>query len=137
MRIGVAIVGLFVLLVGSTAVPVGGGLLSGPAPTLEEKVHSEVTTDLDVALYAVEPVHITIEERGPRGRGVVVDETHLDWTNLSYDGRRRVLREGFTYRVTIRVNGRIRWTETVSPGERYRLRVEHDGSVTVASHSTA
>lgn len=107
-------------------------------PTLTEAdVHPGLTASVSIYLYSLEPVHVTVTELGPQGRGVVSNETYENRSKVVFGDQGRVFRENGHYRVVISVNGTVRWNRTISHTEAYELRVESNGSVTVTSHSTA
>lgn len=120
------------------SLPVGSqpdGTPTAATPTLAEPaVHSGLTAGL--TLYTHQPVHATVTELGPGGRGVVVDRTYADQPIVEF-GDGPTFRENGDYRVVLEVNGTVRWTETIRHYEYYELRVVENGSVEVEGHSTA
>lgn len=128
----------------TTATPIGGSPTPTPTPTPTEKptltepsVHPGLTANLEVLNYALAPVHITVSELGSHGRGVVLNKTYTDQTKIEYGDAGTVFRENGSYRVVIRVNGTVRWNETIHHYGSYELQIDSNGSVTVQSHSMA
>lgn len=139
------LVGTLIVTAGcTTATPSGGSPTISPTPTTSEtptltepSVHPGLTANLEVSNYALAPVHLTITELGQYGRGIVLNKTYTDQSNIEFGDKGRVFRENGSYRVVIRVNGTVRWNETIQHYESYQLQVDSNGSVTVQSHSQA
>lgn len=128
---------ILVVIAGCATTGLSGEQSDGTPTLTEADVHPGSTPNLDVYLYAMQPVHITITELGPQGRGVVVNETYDNRSKVEFGDHGTAFRENGHYRVVILVDGTERWNVTVSHTESYELRVESNGSVTVKSHSTA
>ena len=108
---------------------------SGELPTFTEPgVMSGGTADLDIDVLGGQPIHVTIEELGERGRGIVLNETYREEYTLDFGDNESLFLKHGNYRVTIRVNGTVQWNETITHHETYDLRVEENGSVTVTGH---
>lgn len=99
----------------------------------EAGVHPGLTADVDVVSDANAPVRVTIVEMGVTGRGTVLDRTYTGVVDVEDE----VFRENGDYRVTIRVNGTVRWDRTVKHFETVELRVAENGTVSVTSHTIA
>lgn len=103
-------------------------------PTLTPAdVHPDLTASLEIHHFTEATVHVTVVE-------VSTDRTVVDRTlpeDESVTDLDSAFREDGDYEVTIRVDGQVRWAETVDHFEGYELRVHENGSVTVESHSMA
>lgn len=103
-------------------------------PTLTPAdVHPNLTASLEIHHFTEATIHVTVVEV-PTGR-TVVDRTLRD--DESVTDLDSAFRENGDYEVTIRVDGQVRWAETVDHFEGYELRVHENGSVSVESHSMA
>lgn len=136
-RLLVVLVSVLLLTAGcTTTLPGSDGGTDTPTFT-DQEVHSGLAPNVEVLMYALDPVHITVVERGGAGRGVVLNETYTNVTQVEYDEEGTVFRENNDYRIVIRVNGTTRWNETIAHYESYQLRIENNRSVTVVEHSMA
>lgn len=136
MRLRAALLCLLVLTAGCATNPQGGDASGGTPTFTEPDVHPGMTPRVGLLVYALEPVRVTVIELNPNGRGVVSNETYTDRVDVEFDGD-NVLRTHGNYRVVVRVDGTVRWDETVRYYEGYELRVESNGTVVVTQHSMA
>lgn len=138
MSIRAGLLCLLVLVAGcSGSGPTGDSQTVDSTESFTEPVaHPGMTADVDVRNLALAPVHITIIELNENGRGVVLDETYTDKVAIELD-EDDVFRVNGRYRVTVRIDGTVRWNTTVEHYEGYELRIENNGSVTVTTHAMA
>ncbi|WP_135301993.1 hypothetical protein [Haloarcula amylovorans] len=111
-----------------------------PTPTADRTatvtgVVPATTADVDLALYTGSSVHVTVEELGADGRGVVVDRNYTTDTFPAFNDNESVFVEERDYHVTVRVGGETRWNRTVKHYEFYELVVNRNGTVEVKSHA--
>lgn len=129
---------LLIITAGCT-LPVGGPTSTAtPSGTVSDSPVSEtaivtcepntLTAGLDVTVAGGVTALITVRESG--NNGVVANRTYSGYEKVTFGEDGDVFDPGTDYRVTIHVNGTVRWNQTVARHERWDIRIGDDGKVT-------
>jgi hypothetical protein len=124
------VVSVAVVLAGCSA-PLPVDSTATPTRTSPPSYATESTAQLGILSQV--PFSLTIHTYGEQE--VVLNESFSGITKVEYGEEGAVFRAGEDYRVTIQVNGTVRWNRTVTSYEWYELDIAANGSVLVRTHA--
>lgn len=138
MVLRVSVVCLVVILAGCSAGPADPAVESTPTSTatLAPGVHPGLTASLVVNIDIERPVHVTVREMNDGGRGLILNHTYTETTQLN-EANDLDFRTNGDYHVTITVDGEQVWNRTVGHFETMEITVEQNQTVTVQVHTVA